>query len=100
LWTASWVNGSLSANGGAPTYIGLHHLHAQEMGSRTANSADWLGPSLLGSVAPSLPWVLWDFSLSPLQLHHFDDVILTSKIEGLLAWSPGFYASILGDFPL
>jgi hypothetical protein len=61
LWTASRANGSLSlsANGGASTYIGLHHLHAKEMGGRTANWADRLGPSLLGSVAPSLPWVLF-----------------------------------------
>jgi hypothetical protein len=37
LWTASRANGSLSlpANGVASMYLGLHHLHAQEMGGRT-----------------------------------------------------------------
>jgi hypothetical protein len=38
--------------------------------------------------------------LCPLHLHYFDDVILASKMEVLLAWSPVFYASILGDVPL
>jgi hypothetical protein len=28
---------SLSANGGTHTDLGLHHLHAQEMGGRTAS---------------------------------------------------------------
>jgi hypothetical protein len=32
------------------------------------------------------------FALCPLQLRHFGDVILASKIEGLLAQSPVFYA--------
>jgi hypothetical protein len=40
------------------------------------------------------------FALYPLHLHHFDDVILVSKMEVLLAWSLVFYASILGDIPL
>jgi hypothetical protein len=38
------------------------------------------------------------FALCPLQLRHFGDDILTSKIEGLLAWSSVFYSSILGIF--
>jgi hypothetical protein len=40
------------------------------------------------------------YALFPLHLHYFDDVILASKMEVLLAWSPVFYASILGDVPL
>jgi hypothetical protein len=40
------------------------------------------------------------YALCPLHLHHFDDVILASKMEVLLAWSPVFYASILRDVPL
>jgi hypothetical protein len=37
------------------------------------------------------------YALCPFHLHHFDNVILTSKMEVLLAWSSVFYASILGD---
>jgi hypothetical protein len=41
-----------------------------------------------------------DYALCPVHLHHFDDVILASKMEVLHAWSPVFYASILGVVPL
>jgi hypothetical protein len=41
-----------------------------------------------------------DYALCPLHLHHFDDVILVSKMEVLRVWSPVFYASILGNVPL
>jgi hypothetical protein len=41
-----------------------------------------------------------DYALCPLYLHHFDDVILASKMEVLHARSPVFYTSILGDVPL
>jgi hypothetical protein len=40
------------------------------------------------------------YELFPLHLHHFDDVILTFKMEVLLEWSPVFYTSILGYVPL
>jgi hypothetical protein len=40
------------------------------------------------------------YALCPLHLHHFDDVILASKMEVLFAWSLVFCASILGDVPL
>jgi hypothetical protein len=40
------------------------------------------------------------YALCPLHLHHFDDVILASKMEVLFASSLVFYASILGDVPL
>jgi hypothetical protein len=93
LWTASWANGSPSANGGASTYLGLKDLHAQEMGGQTNPGVGQVGrprptdpvPSWPGSVAPSLPWVLMSLCTLPLNLHHFDDVILASKMEVLLA---------------
>jgi hypothetical protein len=40
------------------------------------------------------------YALCPLHLHYFEDVILASKMEVLLAWSLVFYASILRDVPL
>jgi hypothetical protein len=45
LWTTTWANGSLSlsANCGAHTYLGLHHLHGQEMGGRTAKGMGQAG---------------------------------------------------------
>jgi hypothetical protein len=49
LCTASQANGSLPANGGTPTYLGLNHLHAQEIGGRTdtrMGQADRLRPIL------------------------------------------------------
>jgi hypothetical protein len=39
------------------------------------------------------------YTLCPLHLHYFDDVILMSNMEVLFAWSSVFYASILGDVP-
>jgi hypothetical protein len=48
--------------------------------------------------APVGPHVFMHFA--PLHLHCFDDVILRSKMEVLLAWSPVFYASILRGVPL
>jgi hypothetical protein len=39
------------------------------------------------------------YALCPLHLHYFDDVIIASKMEVLFAWSPIFYASILGGVP-
>jgi hypothetical protein len=40
------------------------------------------------------------YALCPLHLHYFDNVILASKMEVLLAWSLVFYASILEEVPL
>jgi hypothetical protein len=39
------------------------------------------------------------YALCPVHLHYFDDVILASKMEVLLAWSPVFYTSIPEDVP-
>jgi hypothetical protein len=92
LWTASRANGSLPANGGASTYLGLKDLHAQEKGGpnrprggpgRSARSAQaHPGPvrSPLRSCGPSCI-----YAPCPLHLHHFDDVIIASKMEVLLA---------------
>jgi hypothetical protein len=40
------------------------------------------------------------YALCPLHLHYFDNAILASKMEVLLAWSLVFYASILEEVPL
>jgi hypothetical protein len=92
LWTASRANGSLSLNSSASMYL-LKDLHAQEIGVRTDPKVvqggrpgpTGPGPSWPGSVAPSILWVLISLCTFPLHLHHFDDVILASKMEVLLA---------------
>jgi hypothetical protein len=68
---------------------------------------DWARPAGLGRPAKAHPDPFRSplrsrgsscfYALCPLHLHYFDDVILTSKMEVLLAWSLVFYASILGD---
>jgi hypothetical protein len=109
LWTASRENASLSANGGASTYLGFRHLQAQGRGGgepprEWARSADLGRPAQVhfGPVWSPLHTrgSSWHFALYPLQLHHFDDDILASKMEGLLAWSSIFYASVLGGCSL
>jgi hypothetical protein len=98
-WPLS-ANVSLSANGGAPGTKGWRSFGCKERGAeptRELGQAGRLGParSPLRSRGSSC-----DYALCPLHLHHFDDVILASKMEVLRAWSPVFYASILGDAPL
>jgi hypothetical protein len=99
LWTASWVNGSLSlslppsANGGASTYLGLKDLHTQEMGAELTQEMP--RPAGLGRQAQAHPGPVRSplrslgssclYALCPLHLHHLDDVILASKMEVLLA---------------
>jgi hypothetical protein len=68
LWTAFRANGSLPANGGASTYLGLKDLHAQEMGAEP--TLGWArltdpGPSWPGAVAPSCTWVLLSLCTLP-----------------------------------
>jgi hypothetical protein len=98
LWTTSRANGSLPANGGAHTCLGLHHLHTQEMGDRTpqewARPAD-PGSSRPGSVAPSLPWVLLTSCTLPpsiasfWQCHpHVQDRGSSHMKSGLLGFNP------------
>jgi hypothetical protein len=67
------ANGSLPANGGASTYLGLKDLYTQEMGGRTdprvgqagRPGPTGLGPSWPGSVAPSFSWVLLSLCTLP-----------------------------------
>jgi hypothetical protein len=84
LWMASRANGSLPTNGGASTSLGLKHLNAQEMGGRTDPG---MGQAHFGMVRSPLRarGSSCHYALCPLHLHHFDDVILASKMEGLLA---------------
>jgi hypothetical protein len=68
---------------------------------------EWARPAVLGRPAQAHPGPVLsplrshgsscDYVLCPLHLHLFDDVILASKMEVLFAWSPVFYASILGS---
>jgi hypothetical protein len=105
LWMASrceWL--SLFANGGASTNLGLKILRVQGKGGRTDAGSR---PSRLAQAHPDpvrsplrSRGSSCIYALSPLHLHYFDDVILASKMEVLLAWSPVFYASIHGDVPL
>jgi hypothetical protein len=53
LWTASRANGSPSVNGGASTSLGLHHLHAPEMGAEPTQ--EWVGLAGLGRPAQAHP---------------------------------------------
>jgi hypothetical protein len=89
LWTTSRVNGSLCEWRRLHVLRGPNHLG--EGPSRPAQAHFGLIRSPLRTHGSS-----WHFALCPLQLHHLDDVILASKMEGLLAWSSVFYASILG----
>jgi hypothetical protein len=78
LWTASWANGS-PLNVGAPTCLGLHRLHAQEMGGRTDDRMGQAGrprptglsPFWPSSAAPSLPWVLLTLCTLPPSIASF-----------------------------
>jgi hypothetical protein len=94
LCMTSQANGSPSANGGASTYLGLKDLHSQEKrgAEPTSGSARSAG---LGRPAQAYPGSVLSplrscgssciFALCPLHLHHFDDVILASKMGVLLA---------------
>jgi hypothetical protein len=86
LWTASRVNGSLCAKGGASTYLVLKDLHAQEMGAEPTPGWARLAQAHPGPVRSPLrsSGSSCHYALFPLHLHHFDDVILASKMEGLL----------------
>jgi hypothetical protein len=103
------VNGSLSCEWWRP-----HKLRVEEhSGARKGGPnrpSEWARAAGLGRLAQAHPGPVRSplrsrgssciYALCPLHLHYFDDVILASKMEVLLAWSPVFYASILGDVPL
>jgi hypothetical protein len=67
LWTTSRANGSLPANGGAHTCLGLHHLHTQEMGDRTASVMGQAGRPRLISTRFSRPFA----PVGPFDILHF-----------------------------
>jgi hypothetical protein len=103
LWTTSRANGFPSVNGGAHMVLGLHHLHAQEMGDQTTSGMGQAGqpwptgpgPSHPGSVAPSLPWVLLTFCTLPPPIASFwqrhprvQDTGSSRMKSGLLRFNP------------
>jgi hypothetical protein len=106
LWMASRANGSLSCE-----WRRLQQLRVE--GSLSARKGgpnrppEWARPAGLGRPTQAHPGPVRSplrscgssciYALCPLHLQDFDDVILTSKMEVLLAWSPVFYAWILGD---
>jgi hypothetical protein len=97
------------ANGGASSNLGLKDLWVQEKGGSN-RPPEWARPDGLGRPAQTHLSPVRSrlhsrgssciYALCPLHLHHFDDVILASKMEVLLACSPVFYASILEYVPL
>jgi hypothetical protein len=103
------VNGSLSCE-----WRRLHELRVQgSSGARKGGSnrpPKWARPAGLGRPTQAHLGPVRSplrsrgssciYALCPLHLHYFDDVILASKMEVLLAWSPVFYASILGEVSL
>jgi hypothetical protein len=103
------VNGSLSCE-----WRRLHELRVEgSSGARKGGPnrpPEWARLVGLGRPAQAHPGSVWSplhsrgfsciYAFCPLHLHYFDDVILASKMEVLLAWSLVFYASILGDVPL
>jgi hypothetical protein len=100
------ANGSLSCE-----WRHLHELRVEDpSGARKGGPNrrwNWARPTGLGRPAQAHPGLARSplrsrgssciYALCPLHLHYFDDVILASKMEVLLAWSSVFYASILRD---
>jgi hypothetical protein len=82
-----------SANGGASTYLGLKDLHVQKKGAEP--TPEWARPTGLGQTAQAHPGPVRSpfcprgssciYAPCSLHLHHFDDVILASKLKVLLA---------------
>jgi hypothetical protein len=109
LSMASRANGSLSCE-----WRRLQELRVEgPLGVRKRRPnrpPEWARPAELGQPPQAHPGPIRSplrsrgssciYALCPLHLHHFDDVILASKMEVLLALSPVFYASILEDDPL
>jgi hypothetical protein len=95
-----WLSLSL-ANGGASTNLGLKVLRVQEKGGGGGEPTPGIGPGRPAHAArngPGRPAHLGPvrsplrscgfsciYALCPLHLHYFDDDILTSKMEVLLA---------------
>jgi hypothetical protein len=106
-WPPS-ANGSFLPNGGTSRALGLKILRVQGRGANRCR--EWARPAGLGRPAQAHPGSVrsplrfrgssGDYAFCPLHLHYFDDVILTSKMEVLCAWSSAFYASIPGGLPM
>jgi hypothetical protein len=104
---ASRANGSLSSEWQRLQQLRVEGSSGARKG-RPNGPQEWARPAGLGRSAQAHPGPVRSplrsrgssciYALCPLHLHHFDDVILASKMEVVLAWSPVFYASILGMF--
>jgi hypothetical protein len=93
LWMASPANGSLSLE-----WRRLQQLRVEGSSGARKNRPnwplEWARPTGLGRPAQAHPGPVlsplrssgssWIYALCPLHLHHFDDVILASKMEDLL----------------
>jgi hypothetical protein len=109
LWMASRANGSLSCEWRRLQELRVEGSSGARKG-RPNRPPERARPTGLGRPAQAHPDPVRSplrsrgssciYAIFPLHLHHFDDVILASKMEVLLAWSPVFYASIFGDVPL
>jgi hypothetical protein len=115
LW---WPLGRMAlcrVNGGASRILGSKDLRVQEKGGRTdprMGPVDWLGPTglgpcRLGSVTPSLPWVLMYLGTLPPPLapfwrchHRVQDGGSPCMKSGLLRFNPrGCFFVILRSLP-
>jgi hypothetical protein len=84
---------------GASTNLGLKVLRVEEKGGPN-RPPEWARPASLGRLAQARPGPVRSpllsrrssciYALCPLHLHYFEDVILVSKMEVLLAWSSVF----------
>jgi hypothetical protein len=84
---------------GAYTNLGLKVLRVEEKGGPN-RPPEWARPASLGRLAQARPGPVRSplrsrgssciYALCPLHLHYFEDVILVSKMEVLLAWSSVF----------
>jgi hypothetical protein len=73
LWTASRENASLSANGGASTYLGFRHLQAQGRGGGANRLENGPGqPAWADPPRPISAWFGHPFThVGPLDILHF-----------------------------
>jgi hypothetical protein len=106
-WPSGANDSPLSSNGGAQAFRVQDPSGARKTWPN--RPPKWTGPAGLGRPA----WAhlgpvrsplrsgesLCIYVLGPLHLHDFDDVILASKMEVLIAWSSVFYSSIPGGVP-
>jgi hypothetical protein len=107
LWMASRVNGSLSCEWRRLQQLRVEGSSGATKG-RPNRPSEWARLAGLGWPTRAHPGPVQSplhsrgssciYALCPLHLHHFDDVILASKMEVLLAWSPVFTLQSSGMF--